>query len=110
MPRDGWNRHYLYCQFQQSAFHDDLAQGASGTSNSHQRIRPGDLMAKSIVSPSEAMRQSFAALADSLFEAIASMHEESRKLAEMRDYLLPKLISGELRTSCSGAFAQEMTL
>lgn len=99
IPRDGWSRHYLYCQFQQSAFRDDLAQGASGTSNSHQRIRPGDLMAKSIVSPPEEMRQSFAALADPLFEAIASMRGESRKLAIMRDYLLPKLLTGEVQVA-----------
>ena len=42
VPRPAFDRHYLYCQFQQSSFREELARSASGTSNSHQRVRPDD--------------------------------------------------------------------
>jgi len=46
-------------------------------------------------------------------QLIADMAEgerESLTLAALRDTLLTMLISGELRTTSSGAFAEEMTL
>jgi len=50
---------YLYCQVQQPEFRDSLAQGASGTSNSHQRLRPQDFLAKRIVLPPTSPRITF---------------------------------------------------
>ncbi len=97
LPRNGFDRHYLYCQFQQPAFRDDLAQSASGTSNSHQRVRPNDLLVKPVVMPPAIARDGFQDIASPFFALLASNHTESRKLAELRDYLLPKLLSGELR-------------
>ncbi len=96
-PRDGWDRHYLYCQFQQTEFRDDLAQGASGTSNSHQRVRPGDLLSKRVVVGPEWIRTAFGEIAAPLFAALASGHSESGILASVRDVLLPKLLSGAVR-------------
>jgi type I restriction enzyme S subunit len=97
VPREGWDRDYLYCQLQQPEFRDSLAQGASGTSNSHQRVRPQDFLAKSIVLPPEPLRRAFRAVAGPLMGLCESTHGESQKLAELRDLLLPKLLSGEIR-------------
>lgn len=97
IPRDGVDRYYLYCQFQQPAFHEDLAQSASGTSNSHQRVRPNDLLAKRVVIPPAPTRDGFQQIIDPLFDMLVSNHAESRQLAAMRDYLLPKLLSGDVR-------------
>lgn len=96
-PRDGWSRWHLYCQLQQAEFRDGLAQSASGTSNSHQRIRPDDLLASAIVQPPPPQRDAFAATADPIFRLVDSLLAESRKLAELRDYLLPKLLTGTVR-------------
>ena len=97
VPVETSDRHYLYCQFQQTVFREQLAQGASGTSNSHQRVRPQDLLERSVVVPPAPTRQAFARIAMPLFALIAANHDESAKLSEMRDYLLPKLLSGQVR-------------
>ena len=45
-----------------------------------------------------------------IIEQVVQRRVESHTLADLRDTLLPKLISGELRTSSSDAFSQEMAL
>jgi type I restriction enzyme S subunit len=102
-PRAGYDRNYLYCQFQQPGFSEDIAQNASGTSNSHQRVRPGDLLGKKVVLPSAVTRTEFIEVMSSLFGLLASSHVESQKLAEMRDYLSPKLLSGDVLLSIGTA-------
>lgn len=97
VPRHHTDRHYLYCQFQQAVFREELAQGASGTSNSHQRVRPNDVLQRSIVVPPPSARKGFARIVDPLFALIAASRIESSNLAEMRDYLLPKLLGGQIR-------------
>jgi len=97
VPIQTSDRHYLYCQFQQAVFRDELAQGASGTSNSHQRVRPEDVLHRPLIVPPAPTREAFAGIADALFALVTANHDESAKLAEMRDYLLPKLLSGKVR-------------
>lgn len=50
-----------------------------------------------VVRPSEALLFQFERVVASLFDAILGNVNESRTLAQLRDTLLPKLISGELR-------------
>jgi len=99
VPRSAFDRSYLYCQFQQPAFRDEIAQGASGTSNSHQRVRPSDLLQKAVIISPPSIREAFADVADPLFALVAATRAESAVLAEIRDYLLPKLISGEVQVA-----------
>lgn len=101
VPAEASDRHYLYCQFQQREFRDELAQSASGTSNSHQRVRPKDILSHPIVMPVPSVRKAFANVTDPLFALRAANHDESAHLAEMRDYLLPKLLSGKVRVATS---------
>jgi type I restriction enzyme S subunit len=99
VPREASGRHYLYCQFQQREFREELAQGASGTSNSHQRVRPKDVLSHPIVMPAPSFRKAFAHLADPLFALQLANRNESVMLAEVRDYLLPRLLSGSVCAS-----------
>jgi len=50
-----------------------------------------------IVYPPAAIAQKFGLLATSAFAQMKSNDEQSRTLAALRDTLLPKLMSGELR-------------
>jgi len=50
-----------------------------------------------MIRPIAAIMDSFAALTDPLLELKVRAASESRKLAELRDYLLPKLLSGQVR-------------
>lgn len=97
VPVESSDRHYLCCQFQQTAFREELVQGASGTSNSHQRVRPEDVLKRSVVVPPEPTREAFADITDPLFALVTANHDESAKLSEMHDHLLPKLMSGDVR-------------
>lgn len=106
VPTAPVNRHYLYCQFQQSGFREDLAQGATGTSNSHQRVRPNDLLGKSVISPPKLIREAFAGIVDPLFVLAGLSHSESSKLAEMRDFLLPRLLSGQVRVAIGATHSE----
>ena len=96
IPRQMSDRHYLYCQFQQTAFREKLTQDASGTSNSHQRVRPDDVLNRPVIVPTAPIRIVFAGIADPLFALMSENQDEAARLATMRDYLLPKLLSGDV--------------
>jgi type I restriction enzyme S subunit len=64
---------------------------------SRQAVTKGHIEAVPLVIPTEAVLNKFASLVDPLFEATHNNKSQSRSLADIRDCLLPKLISGDLR-------------
>jgi type I restriction enzyme S subunit len=70
----------------------------SGTSG-RQRVPVSCFDGYLVVVPPAPIAESFGRLAQPIMTAIKQHDEESRILAEMRDRLLPKLISGELRAT-----------
>ena len=50
-----------------------------------------------VVIPPDSVEMQFGQLVESLYQKIWHNDQESRTLAELRDTLLPKLISGEVR-------------
>lgn len=97
VPKDEWARAFLWCQFRQPLFADDMSQRASGTSGSHQRVKPGDFMSMAVIQPSSDVVEAFATLVVPKLRLIEGNRTENRTLAETRDALLPKLLSGEVR-------------
>lgn len=82
----------------------DMTRRAGGTSGSHQRIRPADALSVAVPNPrSDALRMSLTPL----LETAAQARAESATLAELRDALLPKLLSGELRVGDAEAELEE---
>jgi type I restriction enzyme S subunit len=79
-----------------------LAHLADG--GAYPAVRPDVVAATSTVLPSDAVLTAFAQATDSLFAAIAQNERESRTLAALRDALLPKLVSGEIRIAGRRAF------
>ncbi|MBY0232626.1 MAG: hypothetical protein K2W96_25375, partial [Gemmataceae bacterium] len=96
-PRDGFGRAYFYCLACDQTFSEYLTSRASGTSNSHQRVRPQDFLAYEVPIPPPALAESFDRKAGPLLDQALLANRESRTLAGIRDALLPKLVSGELR-------------
>ncbi len=85
----------LWAVCSQSDFSERLAGMVTGTSNSHQRVKPVDLLASDVVDPcslSDGIRNQIRFLLDCANEA----RWESRALGELRNLLLPKLMSGEI--------------
>lgn len=93
----GATRAILFGVVTSDAFTDDFATLVTGTSNSHQRVRPGDLLRFEIVIPlQDAMAAADLIMAPWL-ERVAANIRESQSLAALRDALLPQLLSGEIR-------------
>jgi len=72
-------------------------QSMTGTSG-RQRAQADTLKRFPVIIPeSDALWQALASKINPMFERIAASADESRTLAETRDLLLPKLMSGEIR-------------
>jgi len=70
----------------------------TGTSG-RQRAQVESLAAWPIAVVPAAILEAFGALVNPLFARITAAAAESRTLAETRDYLLPRLMSGEVRVA-----------
>lgn len=94
-PSSGVRPSALWAVTSQQEFLDSLASQATGTSNSHQRVRPGEVMKAEVIDPRAC--HSASEQGETLSHRAARARAENRSLAALRDTLLPKLISGELR-------------
>jgi len=97
LPTERSSREFLYCLFRSNSFVDDFAGRVAGTSGSHQRVRAADALSIEVPVPDQHDLAELTALLRPLLDRAAANRRESRTLAELRDTLLPKLISGELR-------------
>ena len=92
VPRD---RTLVWCCATASENIDRLTHLADGAA--YPAVRPQVVGATKIILPSERVRNVFATICDPLLDQMEANKRESRTLAALRDTLLPKLISGELR-------------
>ncbi len=86
----------LWAVLAQTSFGSALETKAAGTSGSHQRVRPADLLATRVIDP-RAIPTLIAEQVTSMGRLAVRLRQESVELARMRDFLLPQLISGKLR-------------
>ncbi|MEI2714903.1 MAG: restriction endonuclease subunit S [Nocardioides sp.] len=77
-------------------FRDELPRRVTGTSGSHQRVRPEDLLSVE-VPDTRALDNETMATALRLLRLIHQWRAESFRLAALRDKLLPELLSGRIR-------------
>ena len=95
-PKPPLPEQFAYCLARSARFREFAVQNMSGTSG-RQRVPPAALSGFSMTSPPAQLATEFGDIAQSLFERASRAVLESRTLAELRDALLPKLVSGELR-------------
>jgi type I restriction enzyme S subunit len=93
---------FAYCLARTDEFRDFAIQNMTGTSG-RQRVAPTAMDHFRIALPCEEVAVAFGEAVHPMFDCIRARMDESRKLAEMRDYLLPKLLSGEVRVSAHSA-------
>lgn len=96
-PKPPANSAFLYCLASSSEFVESMCQLVTGTSNSHQRVKPDQLREIRVFAANENVIAAFSKMAESLMNQVLQNSLQSRTLAQLRDTLLPKLISGELR-------------
>jgi type I restriction enzyme S subunit len=87
---------FAYCLARSDRFRDFAIQSMTGSSG-RQRVPPESLAHFQLVAASELVAEAFGQLIKPLFVRASAATEEGRILAVLRDALLPKLISGELR-------------
>ena len=90
---------YLYYLLKSREAREALSMAASGTSGSHQRVRPQDISSISATSPSIGLAERFSALVAPGIKKFMSNQMQIRTLESLRNTLLPKLMSGEVRVA-----------
>ncbi len=89
-------------------FLDSLASKVTGTSNSHQRVNPGDVLAAVIPDPRK-LTEVQRALIRKCVSVADRTRREMRLLAELRDAILPGLMSGEIRVGDAEKIVEDVT-
>ena len=87
---------FVYCYLNCTQNYREIANGAKGTTNSHQRIDANAIVSRKIAYDSEAISQFSVLVRDFMKQKDIAVHENSR-LSTLRDTLLPKLMSGEIK-------------
>lgn len=108
VARNHISREYLYALFASQSFRDTFATLVTGTSGSHQRVKPQALLQMETLIPPQKVVVSFSKLARPIYEKKNHNIQESQTLANIRDTLLPKLMSGEIRVKEAEKQIQEI--
>ena len=86
---------YLYILFRWS-YGQGLIQSITGGS-AQPKFNKTDFKSLKLIMPSESIVTSNVSKLRSMIDVMESNKEENKRLAELRDTLLPKLMSGELK-------------
>lgn len=87
---------YAYILARSASFKEKAIQSMSGTSG-RQRVQLDQLAQHTVVCPTDEIAEAFGGIVEPFFDSIAARSIETAHLSSMRDLLLPKLMSGEIR-------------
>lgn len=87
---------FLYSVIDSISFSDFMCSHATGSTGSRQRTTPSDTLSFEFVLPSKEELHSFQALVSPMYAQMRINAIENDKLKQLRDSLLPKLMSGEI--------------
>ena len=90
-------RSVLYCLFRSPGFRAEMTARVTGTSKSHQRVPPKSLLACEVLAADVQLFALFDGKVEQMLNRLLLTRRESRELAQSRDLLLPRLMSGEIR-------------
>jgi type I restriction enzyme S subunit len=107
--RSPFTRSFVYCLARSPFFRQQIEGLATGTSKSHQRAQVGSILNLAIVAPPVPIVDAFDRSAECLLARTLECRREASTLASLRDTLLPKLISGELRIKDAERFLGQAT-
>ncbi|MCA9947464.1 MAG: restriction endonuclease subunit S [Anaerolineales bacterium] len=88
---------FLYHLFKSKEVVAEMQISASGTSGSHQRVSPEDILSISFLAPDQEAITRFSRMIDPLTLKRVKNLTQAQTLGKLRDTLLPKLMSGEVR-------------
>jgi type I restriction enzyme S subunit len=100
-PQPGVTREFIYAKCCSDEFAGQFGSLAIGTSNSHQRVKPGNLLVMPSTVPDRKTIARFSKLVSPMLAVCQQLRSQIQNLRRTRDLLLPRLLSGqvELKTN-----------
>lgn len=108
VPREPFDRYYIYSLAQSIPFRCQIESLVTGTSKSHQRAPAAAILTLPLVRPPASVVAAFGQLVAESMATTLQCQKEANVLSTLRDTLLPKLLSGKLRIPV-GASADSLT-
>lgn len=99
--------HFIHQHLLRPETKDMLLNMSSGATR--KAVTKANLENTQILLPPVSIFRGFSSKTDPFFAQISTNNRESRKLAEIRDYLLPKLLSGEIKVAEVEKDAEEVS-
>lgn len=96
-PKDDEYLYFIYGWLTNSIYYNEIASGVGGTSGSHQRIEPKAIFSAPCVKIEKDIILQYNLHAKPLFKKQFENQQQIQTLTQLRDTLLPKLMSGEVR-------------
>ena len=109
VPKIGFGRGLLWAAFRSVRFQQALQGLATGTSKSHQRDSRSDVLRLECAPGKPTVFAAFESAVAPLVEEHAQVTANLRSLRDLRDTLLPKLLSGQIRVQEADEFAEAAT-
>lgn len=97
-PKPGVTREFIYAKCCSEEFVAQFGSLAIGTSTSHQRVKPENLLAMPTTVPDAGHIMAFTKLARPMLSASQKLRSQIQNLRKTRDLLLPRLLSGQTET------------
>ncbi len=91
----GQNCYFLYCYLNSNMFYSQAMSLVNGATGSHQRFSPNETL-KFLFAYKKEIVEEFNVLVAPTLKEMSELSLETRKIAKLRDTLLPRLMSGEL--------------
>ena len=110
VPEDPAERPYIYSLFCSHIMQSEISNRVTGSTGSRQRVKPKEIAELPVLTPSQSLRLAFCDIACSFFEKKSVVQRENLALQKLRDTLLPKLLSGEIRVPEAKRKLEEMAL
>lgn len=92
-------RDFVFSIIDSAAFSDWMCAHTTGSTNSRQRTTPSATLEFQVVLPDEKAITDFCAIVTPMYDSIVANICENQKLAQLRDSILPRLMSGKLDVS-----------
>mgnify|MGYP001050752293 FL=1 len=87
---------FLNAYFRDESFKNEFRSHAAGTTGSRQRVTPRKTLEFKLVVPPDSILEQFNDMCSDYFKIQSKNIKENEMLTEIRDYLLPRLLSGEI--------------
>ncbi len=100
VPKTPFPENLTYQQLQTPAYREYCRGCATGTTNLG--LSRDDFLAYPIIMPASPIASAYEHFAEAIMHSQAHQRTESAKLAALRDYLLPRLLSGRVRVREAG--------